>query len=236
MPAARRGRCTSCWPCRWGARPSCWFAMSSGHLHGARATVGMVAALAQVALAVGAADAAFPRALRRRGRRQRGDRRLLAGRGGPAGGVRRDRRHRRGVVRGRRARGRRARPAAGAGQRVVVGDLGHRLGRPRGGRGAGDRRTFRHDDRPGHRDGIEAVRDPGRLGGRTGALGHRQGPGGELQDVPEHRRRQRHRAIGAQEVGAVERRTTRPSSPTSCPGPCRRRSATRRWPPPRRPT
>ena len=31
-----------------------WFAMSSGHLHGARATVGMVAALAQVALAVGA--------------------------------------------------------------------------------------------------------------------------------------------------------------------------------------
>ena len=151
------------------------FAMSSGHLHGARATAGIVAALAQVALAVGALTRPSRGALRRRGRRQRRDRRLLAGRRRPADGVRRDRRHRRGAVRRRRARGRGAGPAADARQRVVVGDLGHRLGRPRRRRRPGDRRPLHHDDRRGHPDGVEAVRHPGRLGRRAGALGHGQG-------------------------------------------------------------
>ena len=54
------------------------FAMASGHLKGTQATVGIVAALVEVALAVGALTRPS-RGLFGRGRRQRSNRRLLAG-------------------------------------------------------------------------------------------------------------------------------------------------------------
>ena len=211
------------------------FAMSSGHLHGARATVGVVAALAQVAFAVGALTRPSRALFGVVAAGNVGDRRFLAGRRRPADGVRGDRRHRRGAVGHRRcswpprwpsgrrsaARGRR-RPRSSARSSPSP-------WQPWRSRASSSPRPPWPPRRRRPRPPPPAVRPPlSRLRARSRSPA--RAPRRFRASWPATARSSRSSRSGCRSAPR-----TRPYSPTSCRRPSRRPSASRPLRPPRRP-